>query len=95
MKMVILDADTLGACDLSEIKSLGEVVSYGFTLPNERIERSLGAEILITNKVVLDESVLSALPDVKLICITATGMNNVDLDYAAKRGIEVKNVAGY
>ncbi|MCX2717841.1 D-2-hydroxyacid dehydrogenase [Helicobacter sp. MIT 21-1697] len=95
MKMVILDADTLGACDLSEIESLGEVVSYGFTLPNERIERSLGAEILITNKVVLDESVLSALPDVRLICITATGMNNVDLDYAAKRGIEVKNVAGY
>ena len=95
MKMVILDADTLGKCDLGEIKALGELVSYGFSAPNEVISRCAGAEVILTNKVVLDEAILSQLPSVKLICITATGMNNVDLEYAAKRGIVVKNVAGY
>ena len=95
MKIVILDADTLGEYDLSEIKTLGEVTSYGFSKKDEVLTRCKDAEIILTNKVVLDESILSALPSLKLICITATGMNNVDLDCAAKRGIEVKNVAGY
>lgn len=95
MDIVILDADTLGECDLSAINALGNVVSYGFSAPSEVVSRCAGAEIILTNKVVLDEAILAQLPNVKLICITATGMNNVDLDYAAKRGIEVKNVAGY
>lgn len=95
MKIVILDADTLGDCDLSVIESLGEVVSYGFTRPNEALTRCKDAEIVLTNKVVLDREILSQLPKLKLICITATGMNNVDLEYAAQKGIEVKNVAGY
>ena len=95
MKIVLLDANTLGDCDLSGFKALGEFVSYGVTLPHQRIERCAEADVVLTNKVMLDESVLSQLPDLKLICITATGMNNVDLDFAKKKGIVVKNVAGY
>ncbi|AWK62197.1 D-2-hydroxyacid dehydrogenase [Helicobacter cinaedi] len=95
MKIVLLDANTLGDCDLSRFKALGEFVSYGVTLPHQRIERCAGADVVLTNKVMLDESVLSQLPDLKLICITATGMNNVDLDFAKKKGIVVKNVADY
>ncbi len=95
MKIVILDADTLGECNLGAINALGEVTSYGFSAPNEVLNRCKGAEVVLTNKVVLDETILSQLSDLKLICITATGMNNVDLDFAAKKGIIVKNVAGY
>lgn len=95
MKIVLLDADTLGDCDLSKIAACGEFVSYGATSMQECVERCAGADIVLTNKVVLDEKILAALPDLKLICITATGMNNVDLAYAKKRGIEVRNVAGY
>lgn len=95
MKIVILDADTLGKCDLSEIKKLGSLTIYPFTKQEQTLERCQGAEIVITNKVVLDQQILSQLPDLKLICISATGMNNVDLVYAKERGIVVKNVAGY
>lgn len=95
MKLVILDADTLGECDLSEFKAFGDVVSYGFTKPSEVVSRCEGFDVILTNKVVLNESILAQLKDVKLICITATGMNNVDLECAKKMGIEVKNVAGY
>ncbi len=51
--------------------------------------------MVITNKVVIDRDVMDACPELELVCIVATGMNNVDLDYAAKKGIAVKNVAGY
>lgn len=95
MKIVLLDSDTLGECDLSEIKALGELVCYPFTRLEERIARCKDADIVITNKVLLDKEVLSELPNLKLICISATGMNNVDLDYAQKCGVVVKNVPGY
>ncbi|TLD97585.1 D-2-hydroxyacid dehydrogenase [Helicobacter jaachi] len=95
MNIVILDADTLGECDLSQIEALGDVVSYGFTESAQALERCREADIIITNKVILNEALLKQLNKLKLICITATGTNNVDLDYAAQRGIVVKNVAGY
>ena len=53
------------------------------------------AQVVITNKVILDNDTLSRLSELKLICIAATGMNNVDLKTAEARGIEVKNVVGY
>jgi lactate dehydrogenase-like 2-hydroxyacid dehydrogenase len=61
----------------------------------ERIEHIGDAKIVLTNKVIIDQEVMDACPNLGLICITATGMNNVDLAYAKQKGIVVKNVAGY
>lgn len=69
MKIVILDADTLGECNLGAINALGEVTSYGFSAPNEVLNRCKGAEVVLTNKVVLDETILSQLSDLKLIVL--------------------------
>ncbi len=96
MKIVILDAKTLGDdLDLSSLDTFGEVISYPTTSADETLERILIADIIITNKVVLSANIMSQAPKLKLICIAATGMNNVDLDAAKFQNIEVKNVAGY
>ncbi len=57
--------------------------------------RCEGAEVIISNKVVIDDTSMEALPSLKLICVAATGMNNIDLEAARRRGIEVRNAAGY
>ncbi len=96
MKLVFLDAVTLGHdIDLKVFERFGDVVIYDKTSPQERIERCKEADIVITNKVVIDKAVMDAAERLKLICVAATGMNNVDLDYAAQKGIEVRNVSGY
>jgi lactate dehydrogenase-like 2-hydroxyacid dehydrogenase len=96
LKIVFLDAATVGNVDnLSLIKMLGEYISYDYTLPADRIKRIADNSIVITNKVVIDREVMDRCPDLRLVCIAATGMNNVDLEYAALKGIQVKNVAGY
>ena len=96
MKIVILDAKTLGSTpNISQISSHGDVTSYELTSPNQTAERIGEAEIIITNKVIINDQVMSQCPYLKLICISATGMNNVDLVAAERRGIEVKNAAGY
>ena len=95
MKIVFLDEYSVGGADLSGIKSLGDYIGYDITHRDEILERSKGAEIIITNKVILDAETLAALPNLRLICIAATGMNNVDLDAAAALGIEVRNAVGY
>ena len=95
MKIVCLDAATLGSdVNLDVFGQFGEFVSFETTATNERVERLKGADVVITNKVVIDKDVMDA-SNLKLICISATGMNNVDLAYAAAKGIAVKNVAGY
>ncbi len=95
MKIVILDRATLGFdIDISIFESLGEVTSYDITKPNETIQRLKDADIVITNKVVISKEIMDA-SNLKLICISATGTNNVDLEYAKQKNIEVKNVAGY
>lgn len=94
--MVFLDAVTIGDVDnLIEISALGEYTSYGVTQPSDCIKRIKGHNVVITNKVLINREVMDASPELELICIVATGMNNVDLDHAAQRGITVKNVAGY
>lgn len=95
MKIVILDALTFGDADLSVFKSLGEVEIYESTGSLETNSRITNATVIVTNKVVIDDELMSHAKELKLICIAATGMNNIDLDAAKKRGIEVKNVAGY
>ena len=96
MKIVMLDAATLGDdIDLSVFETFGELTVYQKTGPDETAGRCKDADIVITNKVVIDRTVMDVSEHLKLICVAATGMNNVDLAYAAQKGIDVKNVAGY
>lgn len=95
MRIVLLDRSTLGDSDLSELNSCGEVVSYPITSPTQVVERCCDAEIVISNKVVLGESELDQLPDLRLIQVAATGVNNIDLRAARNRGVVVCNVPAY
>lgn len=95
MKIVVLDALTYGDTSLESLKQLGEVAVYQTTLPSETIERIGDAEVVVTNKVVINDAVMVAASKLKLICVAATGTNNIDHEAAARRGIAVKNVAGY
>ena len=94
-KIVFLDEYSLGGYDLSAIKSLGEYTGYDRTTADQTLERCKGATVVITNKVYISRETMQQLPDLKMIAIAATGMNNVDLEAAAELGIVVKNVSGY
>ena len=96
MKAVFLDKYSVCGRDTSAIASLcDEYEEYDFTRADEVVGRCRNAQIIITNKVVIDAGIMSQLPSLQLICIAATGMNNVDLDAAAERGIAVRNAVGY
>lgn len=96
MKIVILDANTLGDdLDLSVYDDFGEVEVYGFTSKEQVVERIKDANVIITNKIFLDESNLKYAGELQLICLTATGTNNVDKNYTNAHGIVVSNVVGY
>lgn len=96
MKIVFLDAKSIGEdIDLSGFKQLGEVVRYDFSTPAEARERTKDADVIILNKVVIDEQSIGEAAKLKLVCVTATGTNNLDKEYLAARGIEWRNVAGY
>ncbi|MDA7848198.1 D-2-hydroxyacid dehydrogenase [Sulfurospirillum sp.] len=96
MKIVFLDAKTMGDdVSLEAFKEFGEFVTCPTTSNQQTVEHIGNAQVVLTNKVVIDRDVMDKCPQLRLICITATGMNNVDLDYAKQKGIEVKNAAGY
>jgi glycerate dehydrogenase len=96
MKIVFLDARTIGEdIDLSGFDELGEVVKYPFSTPEEARERTRDADVLVLNKVEINERSIGEAKNLKLVCVTATGTNNLDKDYLAKKGIEWRNVAGY
>ncbi len=95
MKIVLLDALTFGETDLDGFDALGSVVVYQTTTAEQTLERITDADVIVTNKVVITDSMMSESKNLKLICVAATGMNNVDLESAKKRNIAVKNVAGY
>ena len=95
MKIVFLDADTLGATPTSEFASLGEFVSYPTSTREEALARVGNCDTLIIKKIIVDAALMDAAPKLKLICVTATGVNNIDLVEAEKRGIAVRNVSGY
>ncbi len=95
MQIVILDRATLGFdIDVNIFSKFGNVTSYDSTKENETAQRVKNADIVLTNKVVIGKNEMDN-SNIKLICITATGMNNVDLEYAKEKNIAVKNVAGY
>ncbi len=96
MKIVILDALTLGAdIDLSRFNQYGKMEIYPTTSKEELSERIKGSEIVITNKVVFGKNDFSNAPLLKLICIAATGYNNIDLESAREKGVVVANVKNY
>lgn len=99
MDIRIVFLDTLTVADLPDelarFGKLGSFTAYEATAPGRVVERARHAQVVITNKVVLGADELSRLPELRLVCIAATGMNNVDLAAAAARGIPVRNVAGY
>lgn len=94
-KIVFLDEYSIAGRDMSSVKSQGDYVAYENTRKEDVVERLKGADIAITNKVLIDGETMRQLPDLKLICVAATGMNNVDLNAAAELGIEVRNAVGY
>ena len=96
MKTVFLDAATLGDdIDLSPVTSMGETVIYAHTSPAQVSQRIGDAETVIINKVKLNRDTVGEAPNLKLICIAATGCDNVDLEYMKRRGVAVCNVSGY
>ncbi len=96
MKIVFLDTKTIGDdIDLSGFDALGDVVKYPFSTSADVPDRVIGADVLIVNKVQVNEQTIGQADRLKLVCVTATGTNNLDKDYLAKRGIAWRNVAGY
>ncbi|MCR1952546.1 MULTISPECIES: D-2-hydroxyacid dehydrogenase [unclassified Clostridium] len=94
-KIVILDGKTLGELDFTKLREFGELAYYDTTRSEEVVERIKDANIILTNKVVLNENNLKEAKNLELICETATGFNNIDIVYAKKNDIAVTNVAGY
>ncbi len=96
MKIVFLDAKSVGEdIDLSKYNKLGEFVAYDFTLPEQIPERVKDADVLITNKCNINEASVGDACHLKLVCVTATGTNNLDKEYLESHGIAWRNVAGY
>lgn len=95
MKIVFLDAATMGDVSFEPFERLGEFVSYASSSPEEARERVADADVVMVNKVIVDKALIDAAGALKLICVAATGVNNIDVDYASSRGIPVRNVAGY
>lgn len=97
MKIVILERKNIGAdIDLSKFEKLtDEVVIYESTTQEQFAKRAKDAEVIVLNKLLANEETMQGLEKVRLICITATGSDNVDLAYCTKRGIRVCNVRGY
>lgn len=94
---MVLDGLISNPGDLTweNIERLGELRVYPHSSPNQVISRAFDADIIITNKVIISENEILALPNLKCICLLATGYNNVDIYAARKRGIEVCNAVGY
>lgn len=95
MKIVFLDSLSLGNKDLSRFEKFGDFIEYRTTSKEQLAERILDADIIITNKVYLGKEELSLAKNLKLICISATGINNVDISVAKKMNIKVINVKDY
>ena len=96
MRIVILDGDTLGpGLDLSPLKALGETEYHAATAPEEIPERLREADVALVNKLRLGPQNLAGNRSLKLICIAATGYDNIDVPWCREKGIAVCNVAGY
>ena len=96
MKIVILEADSLGQdMVFTPFEALGEVVIYPTTTADEMEEKTKDADVIVANKVPICESTIGKAQNLKLVCLTATGTNNLDKDYLDSHGIAWRNVADY
>ncbi len=95
MKIVFLDAISMGDVSLEEIAALGDFTSYPSSTAQQARERVKDADVVLLNKVVVDQAFLDAAPRLKLVCEAGTGINNIDVELCKKRGVVVRNVAGY
>ena len=95
IKIVFLDAETMGDTPMTEIAALGEFIPYPSSTPEEARQRVSDADVAIVNKVVVDKAFLDAAPKLKLVCEAGTGINNIDSKLCEQRGVAVRNVAGY
>ena len=97
MKIVILDGYTANPGDLSwkGLEAVGELTVYERTAPEDTVTRTAGAEVVLTNKVLMSREVIAQLPELKYIGVLATGYNVVDIEAAKERGIVVTNVPAY
>ena len=85
----------MGDVSFEPFERLGDFISYAASSPEEARERVADADVVMINKVIVDKALIDAAGSLKLICVAATGVNNIDVDYAASKGIPVRNVAGY
>lgn len=96
MKLVFLDRKTIGDdIDFSRFEKFGDVTYYSYSAPEEIPERVKDADIVITNKVPIRPDTIGTAENLKLVCVAATGTNNIDKAYLEERGISWRNVAGY
>ena len=95
MRLVFLDAATMGNTSLEPISALGELELYPTSTIMESRERVRDADVILTNKAPVDGDLMDCAPHLKMICVAATGVNHIDLEAARVRGIKVRNVAGY
>ena len=95
MKIAFLDAATMGNVSFEPFERLGEFVKYSSSTPEEARKRVKDIDVLLINKVLVNKELIDSAPNLKLICIAATGVNNIDVDYASSKGIPVRNAVGY
>ena len=95
MKIVFLDAGTMGTSSLAPIERVGELTAWPNSTPEESIGRVSDCEVLIVNKIKVNDLQLEAAPKLRLVCEAGTGINNIDVDACARHGVIVRNVAGY
>lgn len=95
MKIAFLDAATMGDVSFEPFERLGDFTRYENSTPEEARERVRDLDVLLINKVLVDKALIDSAPSLRLICIAATGVNNIDVEYAASKGIPVRNAVGY
>lgn len=95
MKIVFLDAATMGTSSLEPIERQGELTAWPNSTPEEAVRRVGDCEVLVVNKIKVNDRLLDAAPRLRLVCEAGTGINNIDVEACSERGIIVRNVAGY
>lgn len=96
MKLVILEANSLGKdIDLHQLETIGDTVIYPQSTAEDTPEKIKDADIIVVNKIPMNEQTLGGAEKLKMIALTATGYNNIDQAYTSSRGIAVANVKGY
>ena len=95
MKIVFLDAGTMGTSSLAPIERQGELTAWPNSTSDEAVRRVGDCDVLIVNKIKVNDRLLEAAPRLRLVCEAGTGINNIDVDACSRHGVMVRNVAGY